>query len=271
MICAAILIFLGPKGPYQTADDIKRFPTYKDISQAMIAGRWGRAKQLLNEIGSFTKPEFKSVGRSIASELCHFAGSSDKYSNALTGIRLAHDYGADVTGLHNYALAIASSNDEWGQITERLIEYGAKPDKPCKLGVSAEQYPLMIAISYNKKLAALEILLKHGASANQLQAYPVAGEKKGFVSITPLMLAVKRGRADFVNILLTQKAKVNQASPETGMTPLHYAAKLNRQELIPLLLREGADRSIRNSDGMTALQVAQKVGARQALRILQRH
>ena len=44
---------------------------------------------------------------------------------------------------------------------------------------------------------------------------------------------------------------------QDGCTPLHYAAYANRDVIVTTLLRAGADTSVQDSDGKTALALAQ--------------
>ena len=44
---------------------------------------------------------------------------------------------------------------------------------------------------------------------------------------------------------------------EDGYTPLHYAAGYGRLDILQALLAAGADKEVRNSDGQSALDVAE--------------
>jgi ankyrin repeat protein len=52
-------------------------------------------------------------------------------------------------------------------------------------------------------------------------------------------------------------------------TPLHYAAEEDKPELVSYLLRRGADPSIRDSLGLTALETAKLLGKPNVVEILQ--
>ena len=148
----------------QTAKDRELFPRPEYVSHALIGGRWERARELLNEVGSFKKPQYQKMGELVITYLCGFAGASDRYGNALTGIRIAHEYGASVTSARNDAMAAAAMMDGWGQITERLLQYGYKPDDGCYANNSL---PLYMSTQYNPKAKALEALLKYKADPNK--------------------------------------------------------------------------------------------------------
>jgi hypothetical protein len=255
----------------QTANDRERFPKPEYVSHALIGGRWERAKELLNEVGSFKKPQYKRMGENIIVYLCGFAGASDRYANALTSIRLAHEYGASVTSPKNDAMAAAASMDQWGQITERLLQYGYKPDDRCTWNNSL---PLYMSIQYNAKTKALEALLKYKADPN-IWSNDVHVDKDASVSggpevdrMTCLMVATIKGKTEHARILLQYKAKANLASKRDKMTALHYAAKYNRSDIIPILLKAGASKNMRNRRGLTPLQVARKARATKAIKLL---
>ena len=72
----------------QTAKDRELFPRPEYVSHALIGGRWERARELLNEVGSFKKPQYQKMGELVITYLCSFSGASDRYGNALTGIRI---------------------------------------------------------------------------------------------------------------------------------------------------------------------------------------
>lgn len=71
-----------------------------------------------------------------------------------------------------------------------------------------------------------------------------------------LMRAARRAHVDLVRLLLDRGAEINFAN-ENGATALWIAACNDREEVVSLLLRSGADASRRfNVDGTTALSTA---------------
>ena len=226
----------------------------------------------MNEVGSFKKPQYKRLGELVISYLCSFSGASDRYGNALTGIRIAHEYGASVTSARNDAMSAAASMDEWGKVTERLLQYGYKPDDRCTWN---NNLPLYFSIEYNPKTKALEALLKYKADPNKWNNdVHVDRHVSGFSgsdevdTMTCLMIATIKGKSEHARILLQYKAKANLASKRDKMTVLHYAAKYNRSDIIPMLLKAGAAKSMRNRRGLTPLQVARKAHADKAIKLL---
>ena len=92
----------------------------------------------------------------------------------------------------------------------------------------------------------IEAAIKNGANVN--------GKNQG--GVTPLIITIyvrsfKPDVVEIVSLLLKNGADVNLASD--GMTPLMAAALTLSPEIVSVLLRNGADVSIRNRNGMTAI------------------
>ena len=85
---------------------------------------------------------------------------------------------------------------------------------------------------------------------------------------TPLMLAIMAENLETAKVLLKQGADVN-ATNENDETPLHYAARHNKNDSITqLLLRRKADIGAVDNSGMTALYVSALQGSDLACRYL---
>ena len=95
----------------------------------------------------------------------------------------------------------------------------------------------------------IEILLKADAILDSV-------DNEGF---TPLHIAVKAGNAKAVKILLESKADPNLTSTESGLAPLHSAARQTAGvQLIQLLHAAGADVAVRDQKGRSVLHHAIK-------------
>jgi len=171
-------------------------------------------------------------------------------------------------------LATAAYRDNPGAITEMLL-HGVDPNLRDAKGRSALEIVLR---EQNER--ALNALL----ASPQLDINSVNG-----VGETPLMLAAIKARLDWVQLFVKRGALINRA----GWTPLHYAvsgedngvsvwlishgadinarapngntplmmaAKFGPYDLAPVLLKLGADKSLRNNDGATAADFAASVG-----------
>ncbi len=108
----------------------------------------------------------------------------------------------------------------------------------------------------------VSLLLERGADA----------DIKTNAGLTPLMEAAKNGRTDIVQPLLAKQADVNareggdvlpgtvDTSGGAGMTALMFAAMGGHAEVVSALMKAGADISIRNRNGQTVFEEAEKSG-----------
>jgi hypothetical protein len=89
-------------------------------------------------------------------------------------------------------------------------------------------------------------------------------EEKG---LTPLMMAVMRGRTNRVQELLKNGAAVNTQS-DTGRTALMFAALKGRTDILQALIKNGAVVDTKNEEGWTALMYAAWNGHTQTVQTL---
>jgi ankyrin repeat protein len=103
---------------------------------------------------------------------------------------------------------------------------------------------LMMAAFRQNKTAVLE-LLKRGAQVNQ----------KGW---TALHYAAAAGSVEITRILLDKYAYIDAESP-SGMTPLMIAAREGQEDVVALLLEQGADATLKDGGfHLTAAEFALK-------------
>ncbi len=178
-----------------------------------------------------------------------------------------------------YSLSIAGSYDDFfkalhfdhPEVVERLLARGFDPNTSNENGVpglivaiqsdspksalvlakspktkvefvnSLNETPLMLAAIHNQ-LALAQVLIDRGAEVN----------RPGW---TPLHYAATRGHRDMMRLLLDHDAYIDSESPN-GTTPLMMAAYTGTPLAVKLLLEEGADPTLANSDHTTALDLA---------------
>ena len=78
--------------------------------------------------------------------------------------------------------------------------------------------------------------------------------------IPPLIQAARAGRADLIPALVKQGADPNQRGGVNGWTPLMHAIHKNQKASVAALLDSGADINGRGADGGTALMMAAGYG-----------
>lgn len=107
---------------------------------------------------------------------------------------------------------------------------------------------LMMAAFKNNRRAA-EALLAKGAKVNR-------------AGWTPLHYAAAGGAEDIARLLIARKAKLDALSPkESGAyTPLMMAAREAQPGMVRLLLEAGANPALKNTEGLTAAQIAERAG-----------
>ncbi len=87
------------------------------------------------------------------------------------------------------------------------------------------------------------------------------------VNVSPLCLAVVQGDFGTVKRLIELGEDVNKVS-KNSMTPLMYAARHNRIEVMKLLLANGAKVRVKCSKGYTAMKYAELSNAADAKELL---
>lgn len=108
---------------------------------------------------------------------------------------------------------------------------------------SKGESPLMLA-AFNGDLELARQMVSKGADVN----------KTGW---TPLHYAATKGHLALISLFLENHAYIDAESPN-GSTPLMMASMYGTPEAVKLLLDEGADALLRNQQGLTAIQFAQR-------------
>jgi ankyrin repeat protein len=114
-----------------------------------------------------------------------------------------------------------------------LLEHGADPTKPWRW--SCWFTPLMHSLRYarpNYEMATM--LMDHGVTANDTNG----------MGMTILHILVSLGTPAAVSWILDRSADINRRDNEFDSTPLAWAARVGRAEMIELLLSRGALRKL---------------------------
>jgi ankyrin repeat protein len=88
------------------------------------------------------------------------------------------------------------------------------------------------------------------------------------IKVNSFCISIAKGDIETVKKLLSLGENVNQKS--NGMTPVMYAAKFNRTEILQLLIAKGADLKAKSDKKMTAIGYAELHGAQDAYQILEK-
>jgi uncharacterized protein len=112
---------------------------------------------------------------------------------------------------------------------------------------------MMAALGGHTQLA--KVLIDKGADVN----------KPGW---TPLHYAATKGHVVILKMLLEKHAYIDAESPNKT-TPLMMAAMYGTPEAVKLLIEEGADSSLKNEQGLTALDFAQRASRSDSIKLLE--
>lgn len=140
-------------------------------------------------------------------------------------------------------MLIVAIRDKSKKVTDLLL---ANPATNVNLANKSGENALMMA-AFDGDLPTVKMLvLEKKASVN----------KRGWA---PIHYAATNGHLQIVQFLIAHGAKVNAYSP-SETTPLMMAIGSGNDELIKYLLDNGADLSLRNHEGYTAIDIAQLFG-----------
>jgi ankyrin repeat protein len=143
---------------------------------------------------------------------------------------------------------------------ELLLKSGAEINAQADMGETA----LFRTIDVNNYKAA-ELLLKHGANPNI---------KETSQDWSALQCAAYYGNLSMVKLLLDNGADVN-AVGKYDQTPLHWSMRAitwnNQKEIVELLIKRGVNINHVDTDGRTALQMADKRSAEGVPELLRSH
>ena len=137
-----------------------------------------------------------------------------------------------------------------------ILENGADPNGKYFKNPKAS---LFVMAMHNNHLDAALVLLKSGANADFNHKFQ--GGK------TALMLAIEAKKQDLASYLLVKKFNVD-ATDDFGNTALIYAVRNDLFSVAKKLLELGADPTLRQVDGKTALDIAKSQNNQSLIRIL---
>jgi ankyrin repeat protein len=129
----------------------------------------------------------------------------------------------------------------------------AHPDTKVEVRTDKDESPLMLA-AIKGQLALCRQLIARDADVN----------KPGWA---PLHYAATSGNVAVIQLLLEHYAYIDAESPN-GSTPLMMAAMYGSSDAVKSLLDAGADATLKNSIGLTAVDFAQKAGHADAVALI---
>ncbi|MBV8624878.1 MAG: ankyrin repeat domain-containing protein [Herbaspirillum sp.] len=128
------------------------------------------------------------------------------------------------------------------------------PDVNLEAQATNGDTPLMLAAFYGN-VPVVKLLLAREVEVN----------RPGW---TALHYAAINGSSEIVKLLLDASAYVDAESPDEQMTPVMLAAMRGRVAAVAALRDGGADLSLKNKEGLTALDLARRYGQEEVIDVL---
>ncbi|WP_354415248.1 ankyrin repeat domain-containing protein [Variovorax atrisoli] len=189
----------------------------------------------------------------VAASLAAHAGSFEDFFRAVRG-----DNASGVRNLIQRGFD-PNTRDEHGQ-TGLLIALREPSPKVIKVLIEAPQTDVDIASPKDETPLMLAAIKGQQDVVDQLLKRDAAVNKTGW---TPLHYAATSGQIAIMKTLLENFAFIDAQSPN-GTTPLMMAAMYGSNDAVKLLLDEGADTTMKNQLGMTAVDFANKANRSEA-------
>jgi ankyrin repeat protein len=115
-----------------------------------------------------------------------------------------------------------------------------------------------------RQMTILKHLIDAGAEISQ-PSDPEVNE----MGFTPLTWALAERSPELANLLIEAGADVHSKDNVRGYSALHRAAEYGYLDVVERLLKRGADSSVRNFEGHTALELAKKEGHKAIIKLLE--
>lgn len=154
----------------------------------------------------------------------------------------------------NQAKFLVDAQNRHFNLVDAYLEQGFDPN----LSDPENGNTPLIYASIATHLACMKSLVEHGADVN-------ATNNEGS---SPLLEIAKKGRKECLAYLMENKADINHMDVKQ-MTALHYATQHDQIDTIQTLLCAGASVKQKNSDGLTARELAEKLKKQNIVKIFE--
>jgi len=110
------------------------------------------------------------------------------------------------------------------------------------------------------KSEIVTVLINNGVNVNA---------KDSFLGTTALRIAVERNNIELTKLLLTAGANPNNQDSLLLLTPLYMAVVAKKVKIIKLLMKYGADPQVKNSKGVSILDIAKQRGYKKIVKLFE--
>lgn len=141
-------------------------------------------------------------------------------------------------------------------MVETLLRAGAEPSALDRNGQTA----LHLCCEYNQR-DCLSVVLS-------LSTLSTCLEIRNYEGLSPLHLAVLQGRKDLARLLLSAGADINVMDVKSGQSPLMHAVENNNADMVHFLIENRCDVNSQSYSGNTALHSACGRGQAETVRLL---
>jgi hypothetical protein len=135
------------------------------------------------------------------------------------------------------------------EVVKMMLDHGAQPNRKIR------EYPLLVAVLSDRADIA-RLLLEHGADVRARTTITDRASSPYMpIGATVLHFAASKSRRNSIQMLdlLTAYGVDVNAQDADGRTPLMWASVAAGRDIVPWLLRHGANASLRDNHGETAL------------------
>jgi ankyrin repeat protein/beta-lactamase regulating signal transducer with metallopeptidase domain len=196
-------------------------------------------------------------------------------------IKFLIDKGADINARNNRGATplCAAAGGDHQKVVELLLDEGADINTRGRRGAT----PLWTAVrNFSKETA--EFLIEKGANINTPDDRGVTpldvAEQRGSTDMVELLQQhgaikgspnllgiINSGDIEQVKLLISQGADINVKN-SNGLTPLYLASQEGRKDVVELLIDNGADINAKNNNGITPLHRAAREGHKDVVELL---
>ncbi len=260
------LVFLDRPEDYQVKKADYRRIHERPLSLAAEHGRLQVVRLLLAHGAKVDNTDGHSGGKTAL----HYAAENGHAE--IVEALLAH--GADIdrtAGSSDFSALMYAAEQGHLDVVKALVKHGAalelrRSDSSATPSAEAEsgQTALMLA-AHNWHLEVVKFLAASGADIN-------ARKTDGQTALIEAVSTRKRSRIakskQVIIGLLNAGAAIDATDREWGWTPLMFAAREGKADIVKLLLSRGAGTKLEDKDGKTALSIAEANGQTEVVTLL---